>query len=63
MSRCAKQAVVTNADLEKETAQLAICVMALAESAGFDLRQAVADEWKRANDRVWPAPHPSEESL
>ncbi len=44
-------------DLEKETAQLAICVMALAESAGFDLRQAVADEWVRANERTWPDAH------
>lgn len=42
-------------DLEKETAQLAICVMALAESAGFDLRQAISDEWDRAKNRVWPS--------
>ena len=45
---------LTAEDLEHEAAQLAICVMALAESAGFDLRQAIADEWRRANERVWP---------
>lgn len=47
---------LTVEDLKKETAQLAICVMALAESAGFDLRQAIADEWARAQLRSWPAP-------
>ena len=44
----------TGADLAQETAQLAICVMALAESAGFDLNAEIADEWERANHRIWP---------
>lgn len=35
----------TLADLAHETAQLVICAMALAESAGFELRQAVIEEW------------------
>lgn len=36
-------------DLRMETAQLALCVMGLAESAGFDLAAAVSEEWVRAN--------------
>lgn len=34
-------------DLAQETAQLVICAMALAESAGFNLDAAVAAEWER----------------
>jgi NTP pyrophosphatase (non-canonical NTP hydrolase) len=34
-------------DLRLESAQVVICAMALAESAGFDLWAAVADEWAR----------------
>ena len=41
-------------DLAQETAQLVICAMALAEAAGFDLENEIADEWERANVRVWP---------
>lgn len=37
----------TLADLSTETAQLVICAMALAESAGFDLEAAIATEWAR----------------
>lgn len=36
----------TLADLATETAQLVICAMALAESAGFDLTSAIAAEWE-----------------
>lgn len=34
-------------DLAAETAQLVICAMALAESAGFDLQAEVRAEWER----------------
>lgn len=37
-------------DLRMETAQVVICAMALAEAAGFDLRNAVTDEYHRATD-------------
>jgi len=37
----------TLADLAMELAQLVICAMALAESAGIDLEQAIAAEWER----------------
>jgi NTP pyrophosphatase (non-canonical NTP hydrolase) len=37
----------TLADLTTETAQLVICAMALAESAGFDLHSAITAEWER----------------
>ena len=47
---------LTFEDTEKETAQLHICTMALAESVGFDLRQAVVAEWRRAQERIWPDP-------
>lgn len=43
----------TLADLMTETAQLVICAMALAESAGFDLQLAIAAEWQRCGVRVW----------
>jgi NTP pyrophosphatase (non-canonical NTP hydrolase) len=42
------------ADLAQETAQMVICAMALAEAAGFDLDEEIADEWVIANDRKWP---------
>lgn len=35
-------------DLRQETAQLVLCTMALAESCGFDLWEAVAEEYERA---------------
>lgn len=38
----------TLADLRMEVAQVVICAMALAESAGFDLFTAIADEYERA---------------
>lgn len=37
----------TLGDLAAETAQLVICAMALAESAGFDLQRSIAAEWAR----------------
>lgn len=43
----------TLADLATETAQLVICAMALAESAGFDLNAAIEAEWERCGVRVW----------
>jgi NTP pyrophosphatase (non-canonical NTP hydrolase) len=44
----------TLVDLATETAQLVICAMALAESAGFDLRSAIAAEWERCGTRTCP---------
>lgn len=35
-------------DVKMETAQVVICALALAESVGFDLWQAVVDEYDRA---------------
>lgn len=40
-------------DLAQETAQLVICALALAQSAGFDLEGAIADEWDRCGTREW----------
>lgn len=48
----------TRGDVAQETAQLAICAMAFAEAMGFDLWAEVADEWGRANRRVWPSELP-----
>lgn len=42
-------------DIRMEAAQVVICAMGLAESVGFDLWQAVADEWKRSGDTRLPA--------
>lgn len=44
----------TRGDLIQETAQLSICVKALAEAIGFDLGIEEEAEWKRCNQRVWP---------
>jgi NTP pyrophosphatase (non-canonical NTP hydrolase) len=43
----------TKADIATEAAQAQLCLMALAESVGFDLRQAVLDEWQDCATRVW----------
>ena len=40
----------TLSDLATELAQLRLCAMALAESAGIDLDKATAAEWMDAND-------------
>lgn len=41
-------------EIRKETAQLVVCAMGLAEAEGFDLWNAVADEWQDMATRVWP---------
>lgn len=43
----------TLADLAQETAQVVICAMALAESAGFGLDAAVSDEFARCAGPAW----------
>lgn len=40
-------------DLGLETAQLVLCAMALAASAGFDLDEYVRLEWTTLQRRVW----------
>lgn len=40
-------------DLAIETAQLVLCAMALAESAGFDLLRETVAEWERRQTRGW----------
>jgi NTP pyrophosphatase (non-canonical NTP hydrolase) len=45
---------VDNDHLRTEIAQLTICVMSFAESVGFPLWVAVAEEWALANERSWP---------
>lgn len=40
----------TLADLQMELAQLVLCAMALAESAGFDLQEALGREYERATE-------------
>lgn len=37
----------TKTDLRREAAQAAICVMAVAEAGGFDLDDAIREEWER----------------
>lgn len=44
----------TKADVAQETAQLVMVAMALAESVGFDLAAAIADEWADLATRQWP---------
>jgi NTP pyrophosphatase (non-canonical NTP hydrolase) len=38
----------TDADVRQEVSQVVICAMALAEAEGFDLWDAVAEEYERA---------------
>lgn len=48
----------TLADLRQETAQVVICAMALAQSAGFDIREAVSDEYEHATRTTQEATTP-----
>lgn len=48
--------------IEVEAAQVVLCVMALAESCGFDLWAAVAAEWHDLASRTWPSPSARETS-
>lgn len=41
-------------DLRMEVAQTVICAMGVAEAAGFDVFDAVADEWERCADYMLP---------
>lgn len=43
----------TKSDIATETAQAVLCAMALAESVGFNLQQAIMVEWQDCATRVW----------
>lgn len=41
-------------ELRKETAQAFLVLCTLAHRGDFSLAQAVAEEWERTKDRIWP---------
>lgn len=45
----------TKADIAQESAQASLCLMALAEAAGFDLNAAIITEWADCATRTWVA--------
>lgn len=47
------QGIRTSSDVRQETAQVVMAALGLAESVGFDLWEAVADEWAEMATRTW----------